>query len=62
MLQRIEAAADAVCGGPAHLKALPEDYATCHDNAVERAVRTLGAPAVRAALVEARQKTLLAGK
>jgi UrcA family protein len=62
MLQRIETAADAVCGGPAHLKALPQDYAACRDEAVESAVRTLGAPAVRAALAEAHQRTLLAGK
>jgi UrcA family protein len=60
LLDRIETAADAVCGGEVHGRPSPKDFEACRSDAVEGAIRTLGIPAIRKALAEQRQDARLA--
>jgi UrcA family protein len=52
LLQRIEAAAEAVCSRRAQALTLPKDYQACRGDAVENAVRTLGVETLKAVLAE----------
>lgn len=56
ILQRIEAAADVVCGGAAHAHVAPKDHAACSSDAVDGAVRRLGVRAVKTALADSRRE------
>jgi UrcA family protein len=63
LLQRIEMAADAVCGGEANAvsKVRKRDYADCRSDAVAGAVSKMGAPALKQ-LASRRQRELLAAR
>jgi UrcA family protein len=63
LLQRIEAAADAVCGGQAKAvsKSQKRDYADCRSDAVAGAVSKMGAPALKQ-LAANRRRELLAAR
>jgi UrcA family protein len=62
LLQRIEMAADAVCGGKANAvsKSQKRDYADCRDDAVAGAVSKMGAPALKQLAARRRQEQLAA--
>jgi UrcA family protein len=49
LLQRIETASDAVCGGEAKAvtKSQKRDYANCRDDAISGAVSKMGSPALK---------------
>jgi UrcA family protein len=63
LLQRIEAAADAVCGGEAKAvsKSQKRDYADCRSEAVAGAVSKMGAPALTQ-MAATRRRELLAAR
>ena len=63
LLQRIEMAADAVCGGEASAvsKSQKRAYAECRSDAVAGAVSKMGAPALKQ-IAASRQRELLAAR
>jgi UrcA family protein len=62
LLQRIEMAADAVCGGEANAVSKPQkrDYADCRSDAVAGAVSKMGVPALKQLAARRRAEQLAA--
>ncbi len=62
LLQRIEMAADAVCGGEASAvsKSQKRDYADCRSDAVDGAVSKMGVPALKRLAARRRAEQLAA--
>ena len=54
ILQRIETAADAVCGGHVYAQTYPANYETCRKDAMDAAVRKVATPAIEAVVAERR--------
>ena len=63
LLQRIETAADAVCGGEANAtsKSQQRSYVDCRSDAISGAVSTMGAPALKA-MAARRSRDVLAAR